>query len=357
MGCFGGGERASPEEEEQRKRNQEIEAQLKIDKSKMDKEVKILLLGAGDSGKSTILKQMKLIHDVGFSKEDRDQFKEVIFNNIVQSIKSIFDAMERFQIPLGDPSLEDKKAMVNAVPTNVEFHNFPADLAAAVDALWKDTGVQLAFSRAHEYQLNDSAKYYLSEVLRFAGPSYVPTDIDVLHSRVKTTGITETKFKVDKLTYRMFDVGGQRSERKKWIHCFDNVTAVVFLVAISAYDQKLVEDEDVNRMTEALNLFESTCNSKWFANTSFILFLNKIDLFKEKLATSPLSDYFPDFTQGNNYEKATEYFITKFKGLNHTPKQIYHYLTCATDTSQIKFVMAAVNDIIIQGNLRESGLL
>jgi hypothetical protein len=46
------------------------------------------------------------------------------------------------------------------------------------------------------------------------------------------------------LTYRMFDVGGQRSERKKWIHCFENVNCLLFLVAISGYDQCLVEDKD-----------------------------------------------------------------------------------------------------------------
>jgi len=93
----------------------------------------------------------------------------------------------------------------------------------------------------------------------------------------------------------MFDVGGQRSERKKWIHCFENVTAIIFLVAISAYDQVLVEDETVNRMQEALTLFDSICNSKWFVKTSVILFLNKIDIFKEKLETSALSKYFPEF--------------------------------------------------------------
>lgn len=74
---------------------------------------------------------------------------------------------------------------------------------------------------------------------------YQPTDQDVLRSRVKTTGITETTFLVDELTYRLYDVGGQRSERKKWIHCFENVNAIVFLVAISEYDQVLVEDETV----------------------------------------------------------------------------------------------------------------
>lgn len=86
---------------------------------------------------------------------------------------------------------------------------------------------------------------YFDSIDRIAAPDYLPTDQDVLRSRVKTTGITETTFHIGDLTYRMFDVGGQRSERKKWIHCFENVTAIVFLVAISEYDQVLVEDETV----------------------------------------------------------------------------------------------------------------
>src|SRR3954471_4126902 len=123
----------------------------------------------------------------------------------------------------------------------------------------------------------------------------MPNDQDVLRSRVKTTGITETTFIIQDLTYRMFDVGGQRSERKKWIHCFENVTTILFLVAISEYDQLLFEDETVNRMQEALTLFDSICNSRWFVKTSIILFLNKIDLFKEKLPRSPMKAYFPDY--------------------------------------------------------------
>jgi guanine nucleotide-binding protein subunit alpha len=90
----------------------------------------------------------------------------------------------------------------------------------------------------------------------------------------------------------MFDVGGQRSERRKWIHCFEvrpvdaialrvqtliltlptqNVTAVLFLAAISGYDQGLIEDRDSNQMQEALMLFDSICNSTWFVRTSMIL--------------------------------------------------------------------------------------
>ena len=81
----------------------------------------------------------------------------------------------------------------------------------------------------------------------------------------------------------MFDVGGQRNERKKWIHCFEGVTAVLFVAAISAYDQVLYEDENTNRMVEALNLFSEICNSNWFRDTAMILFLNKRDLFMEKI--------------------------------------------------------------------------
>ena len=199
-------------------------------------------------------------------------------------------------------------------------------------------------------------------------PDYLPNDQDVLRSRVKTTGITETTFIIGELTYRMFDVGGQRSERKKWIHCFENVTTILFLVAISEYDQLLFEDETVNRMQEALTLFDSICNSRWFVKTSIILFLNKIDRFKEKLPVSPMKNYFPDYEgklnqngtnrrdhQKSNLEKggpdyaaACDYILNRFVSLNqHETKQIYTHFTCATDTTQIRFVMAAVNGLSI----------
>lgn len=93
-----------------------------------------------------------------------------------------------------------------------------------------------------------SSNSYFDSIDRIGDINYIPTDQDVLRSRVKTTGITETTFVIGDLTYRMFDVGGQRSERKKWIHCFENVTAIIFLVAISEYDQVLIEDETVVSM-------------------------------------------------------------------------------------------------------------
>lgn len=209
---------------------------------------------------------------------------------------------------------------------------------------------------------------YFDSISRIAQLDYLPNDQDVLRSRVKTTGITETTFIIGELTYRMFDVGGQRSERKKWIHCFENVTTILFLVAISEYDQLLFEDETVNRMQEALTLFDSICNSRWFVKTSIILFLNKIDRFKEKLPVSPMKNYFPDYEGklnqngsngrehqrsnavegGPDYAAACDYILNRFVSLNqHETKQIYTHFTCATDTTQIRFVMAAVNGSLL----------
>ncbi|CAG8905712.1 unnamed protein product [Penicillium salamii] len=338
MGCG-----MSTEDKEGKARNEEIENQLKRDKMMQRNEIKMLLLGAGESGKSTILKQMKLIHEGGYSRDERESFKEIIYSNTVQSMRVILEAMESLELPLED--------------ARNEYHHSP-EVGNAIGALWRDTGVQECFKRSREYQLNDSAKYYFDSIERIAQPDYLPTDQDVLRSRVKTTGITETTFIIGDLTYRMFDVGGQRSERKKWIHCFENVTTILFLVAISEYDQLLFEDETVNRMQEALTLFDSICNSRWFVKTSIILFLNKIDRFKEKLPVSPMKNYFPDYEGGADYAAACDYILNRFVSLNQAEqKQIYTHFTCATDTTQIRFVMAAVNDIIIQENLRLCGLI
>ena len=92
------------------------------------------------------------------------------------------------------------------------------------------------------HHTNDS---YFESMDRISQPGFMPNEQDVLRSRVKTTGITETIFLIGELTYRLYDVGGQRSERKKWIHCFENVNSIVFLVSCSEYDQVLVEDETV----------------------------------------------------------------------------------------------------------------
>ncbi|KAI8419970.1 hypothetical protein MSG28_008575 [Choristoneura fumiferana] len=198
---------------------------------------------------------------------------------------------------------------------------------------------------------------FLDDLDRLGARDYQPTEQDILRTRVKTTGIVEVHFSFKNLNFKLFDVGGQRSERKKWIHCFEDVTAIIFCVAMSEYDQVLHEDETTNRMQESLKLFDSICNNKWFTDTSIILFLNKKDLFEEKIRKSPLTICFPEYTGAQEYGEAAAYIQAQFEAKNKsTTKEIYCHMTCATDTNNIQFVFDAVTDVIIANNLRGCGL-
>lgn len=128
---------------------------------------------------------------------------------------------------------------------------------------------------------------------------------------------------------------------------------------MSEYDLKLYEDETVNRMDESLKLFDEICNSKWFSDVSIILFLNKSDIFQEKIHKVDLSVCFPDYKGGYNFERATGFLKKKFVKLNRNPKrkEIYCHITCATDTKNIEFVFSVVKDIIIKKVLVGSGVI
>ena len=121
--------------------------------------------------------------------------------------------------------------------------------------------------------------------------------------------------------------------------------------------QVLYEDETTNRMHESTRLFDSIANNKWFVDTSIILFLNKKDLFEEKIKKSPLTIAFPEYTGANTFTEASSYIQAQFESMNKSQtKEIYTHMTCATDTENVQFVFDAVTDIIIANNLRGCGL-
>uniref|UniRef100_A0A8C6PQG5 Adenylate cyclase-inhibiting G alpha protein n=1 Tax=Nothobranchius furzeri TaxID=105023 RepID=A0A8C6PQG5_NOTFU len=310
------------------------------------------------SSRESLLMQQIIIHEHGYSEEECKQYKVVVYSNTLQSIMAIIRAMGRLKIDFEDPARADDARQLFALASTTEEGVMSAELSAVISRLWSDSGVQGCFDRSREYQLNDSAPYYLNDLDRICEQNYIPTQQDVLRTRVKTTGIVETHFTFKDLHFKMFDVGGQRSERKKWIHCFEGVTAIIFCVALSDYDLVLAEDEEMNRMHESMKLFDSICNNKWFKRTSIILFLNKKDLFEEKVSRSPLTICYPEYNGGSSYEEAAAYIQCQFEDLNKqkNTKEIYTHFTCATDTNNVQFVFDAVTDVIIKINLMEIGL-
>jgi len=311
---------------------------------------KLLLLGAGGSGKSTLFKQMITIYGKGFGLQDRKNYTKIIYNNMIVSMKTLIEQSANY----GEVACVDAKKVIEDAK---EEDNVDTTIGAAMQKLWADAGIMATYDKRSKFQLNDSTEYFMQRVAEVMQDGYVPDEQDVLRSRVPTTGIVENSFEIDGNQFKMFDVGGQRSERKKWIHCFENVTAVLFVAAISAYDQPLYEDESTLRMTESLELFEEITNSEWFERTSMILFLNKKDLFRAKLEKVPLKDYFPEYNGGNNYDEATEFIQEMFESKNHLEKDIYSHITCATDTNNIFAVFNYVKDIIIKKGLSRAGLM
>ncbi|KAL8286967.1 hypothetical protein RQP46_003973 [Phenoliferia psychrophenolica] len=361
MGCSssseasGGAGGVGAASEEEVKQSRTIDKILREEEKWLAKEVKMLLLGPGSSGKSTILKQMKVIHLKGFTRDELEAYRQQIFRNVCEAMQMCLVLMTELDIPLDNESNRRHVLMVDESPDLRDREPFPTKYLESLRILWRDGGVQACVQRGKEASLPENMVYFYSHLDRLFSPEYSPTEQDVLRCRQKTTGISETMFKSADLQYRLFDVGGQRSERKKWIHCFENVTAVLFLAAVSGYDQALLEDKDSNQMQEALMLFDSICNSQWFVKTSIILFLNKVDIFKERILVSSVRAYFPDYEgDDTDYNAAREYFKSRFTRLNRSQsKEIYTNYTTAIDTNLIKVVMASVYDIIVTRNLND----
>ena len=336
--------------------NREIKKQIRRDKHRSKNELKLLLLGTGESGKSTFVKQMRIIHGTGFSNEDRYSFKNSIYQNTFMAVQSMIEAMDALYI-----SYHNSKNIENAELVRSTDYKTITTLDPYVEAigdLWADPGIRQCYSQRREYQLLDSSKYFLESLHRISAADYLPTLQDILRVRVPTSGILEYTFDLQDVRFRIVDVGGQRSERRKWIHCFEDVASIIFLTALSEYDQILFESDNENRLEESMALFRVIITYPWFEYTSTILFLNKKDLLEEKIVFSHLADYFPQFDGPQMDVIAARNFILQmFLDLNPDPQKIiYSHFTCATDTKNIRFVFSAVKDTIVQRNLHELNL-
>jgi guanine nucleotide-binding protein subunit alpha len=253
-----------------------------------------------------------------------------------------------------DEKNKERAAFISSMQKRTDMDEEVGD---AIKGLWELDLFKERFRLKGKLQIIDSASYFFDNIDRIAKDDYVPTDRDVVMSRSRTVGINEVSFKLAGSVIRLVDVGGQRSERRKWIHCFEDVTVIFYIAAISEYNQVLREDESTNRLLEAMKLFDEISNCDWFAKTPIILFLNKSDLFEEKIKYISLGEYFKEFTDGNNYEKAIEFMKKKFHAIiKNSVRQTYIHITCATNTQNVVFVFKAFQDIFLNKRLDDIGI-
>ncbi|XP_004568389.1 guanine nucleotide-binding protein subunit alpha-12a [Maylandia zebra] len=352
-------ERDAAQEREARRRSREIDAMIARERRAIRRLVKILLLGAGESGKSTFLKQMRIINGQEFDQKALLDFRDTIYENILKGMRVLVDARDKLGISWQSCENEKQGMLVmswegRVGASGVEPSEFQL-YVMALSALWADAGIQEAYTRRSEFQLSESVKYFLDNLDRIGQLSYIPSKQDILFARKATKGIVEHDFVIKKIPFKMVDVGGQRSQRQKWFQCFDGITSILFMASSSEYDQVLMEDRRTNRLVESMNIFETIVNNKLFLNVSIILFLNKTDLLVEKIRTADIRKNFPEFRGDPRRLEDVQAFLVQLfsRKRRNRGKPLFHHFTTAVDTENIRFVFHAVKDTILQENLKD----
>ncbi|KAG6914520.1 hypothetical protein DXG01_016829, partial [Tephrocybe rancida] len=382
---------------EDKARSDAIDKQIEEDEKKYKLDCKLLLLGSyitplsiyiefdlgpDEYTKSTLFKQMKIVHQSGFTQAELEAYRPVVYKNILDSIHSVLLYMRKARIEcassenalLADkilasraPRLETNKALhveEDGVNEFLDEHALPSEgrqedfelltdewfareIAEAIHLVSKDPTFQMMMDEhSSNFHVTENASYFFAEILRIGVPGYIPNETDVLRAYKKPSGVSEERFVMGTLPVHMIDVSGLRSERRKWIHCFESVTSVIFCTALSEYDQ--------NQMMESLLLFEAVVNSRWFLCTSIILLLTKIDHFKAKLAKVPLVQYFPEYTGGQDVNEGVKYIMWKFMVANQARLSVYPHLMQPTPADNIQLIFNAVKETILQNAIRQT---
>jgi guanine nucleotide-binding protein subunit alpha len=207
----------------------------------------------------------------------------------------------------------------------------------------------------------------MDDFARIATPQYVPTNQDIVKARIRTMGVEEHRFLVEKgpdagFEYYITDVGGSKHQRASWAPFFDDVQAILFLAPL-AFNRTLEEDSRVNRLEDSLYLWKDICSNKLLANTNLILFFNKKDVLAATLASGVrVKKYVPTFGNlPNDVPTVTKYFKDKFQALHRKyspePRPFLSYETSAIDLRSMSALLGGVREGLLRQHLREGAIL
>lgn len=372
----------------------QIDKLARVDKQNYQRKIKLLLLGAGESGKSTFFKQMRLLYSKEklFTDVEKKNYKDALFKSMLSDLAQIVahmqekDLLDTEELKLAGRDVmnafKDAREKLKKKNASLSIEETVRDVLLF---LWENPNTQQVWENRAVLQVQDSLEYFMlkDNLMRISNPSYDPTNHDVLRIRIRTLGIIQEEFIFEGANLEMYDVGGQKSERRKWIEAFDNVTSVIFIAAISEYNQVMFEDSLKSRQDDAIELFKEQINLNVWNQTPFILFLNKTDLFKEKLTkipfrvTEPAEDSRNVKFEGPHIDLSKEYsidgsdkefeecYIAACNYLQGTfesqaqsqgrSQMIYTNFTNSTDTEQMVNVMNACKDIILKEQIFQGG--
>jgi len=344
--------------------SKKIDSILSREKYSSSKFVEFLLLGTSDSGKSTVLKQFKLLSQggldgSGFSDTDKNLYRKQIQVQLIDNLQQLIHAAIKMNISLED---KIKYSADNIMKVNfIHGENVNSEVFVDVNNVWQSKEIQTLFEQSRElsvrgYNVDNTTPYFFTQLDRILNGEI--TNEDILRCRFKSMYSVQMEFLYNGLSFKVTDVSGQKSQRKKWLYLMtDALDAVIYCASLNDYDLHLREQMDKNRMIDSLEVFESLCNNKYLENTPFFLFLNKNDLFTKKIEQFDLNTCFPDYTGGLNYDNGLKFIKQKFQDTfqkslpENSRKNMYIFVTTAIDSSTMEKVISSIRDMIIGNHL------
>jgi len=291
---------------------------------------------------------MNLDQHFCYSETEKKNYKDTILSNMVKFMRIILKEMEINNVSFQNPKNKENMELIVNLPNPLEENIYSSNVGDAIKELWNDESVKKGYHDCcSNGKLDKTVKDDFESIDKITQPDYIPSDKDILNCCIKNCdNVSEILFHYDTWKYRIINVNGLKSDHRKWISCFENISAIIMVVDISAYDEPSEKDEGVTHLQYDINYFETVNQSKWFEKTSIILFLNKTDLFKEKIAKVPLVQYFPEYTHGSDYEQALTYIKNCFIQLNDNKRKLYIKFNSNTDTKQFDFLTSVLKNTI-----------
>ena len=337
---------------EQKRTDELITRQLKQERRKHKWEKILLLLGNCSSGKTTLIKQLKNVSGKGFSEDVRKKYVDVVHHCVQVSIKALLSGMAKLPITYSNPNNDEiwKRFVSSSTddPCSMEINT--SDYSMVLQ-LWRDSSL---CRHRREFQLPESANYFLDNLDRIQRNDYIPSVEDILRTYEPTSGVEEHAMMIGSRPYRLVDVGRKcLDSQRKWIHLFNGcaVSAVLFMVDISEYDKTLFtldgDNSTVNSLEHNRILFQKLSHYQYenFKNSVFIVLFNKEDIFDDKIRYSHLADHFPLYTGPKQDTVKAKNFIRDMF-IDSMPDEHNHitiHFISSIDSNSAREVCKAVN--------------
>eukprot|EP01083_Nonionella_stella_P057786 151557_1 len=313
-------------------------------------ENKCILLGTGEQGKSTLFKRMLVDLGSGFDQDYKNGYINSIHENIIEAMKnlvyhanSVADRHERFRI-----SSESQRAATQMESTDVS-ERLTVNIAEAVKVLWNDRAIRTTWEFRADIQVPDSAAYFFDRIDEIVSSSFRPNDEDVLRCRDRTTGVFQESLSVKGRNFTILDVGGQKIEREKWKNVFRGTRAIIYVVALSEYNQLLFEDDATNRLDDAIDTWDTIINHG-FKDIPFVLIFNKTDLFREKIASGNAPFTFQNFKGEQEYNSIVDHVTDAFEMRNKENKPTKTFFKCAL-TDPVDDIFESISEFYDRGKM------